>query len=194
MFSSSEEVHDVSINWNCILLSPSYNFGLGKWAKIERNDSIHVQWAQWVSKTMRQNRMGFSYICSWSCQVGMLTPLFSPTFQPPQFSVENKKSNFNSCLNLCNFLKLFRFRLLLFNDCPLAGNTRCLFEIFLLFNSITSAVTTCNVGVFTKTWAKPERHFYSTEINYKHQISFLLSLKVELMFLLAILNRLKSFR
>ena len=46
--------------------------------KIERNDSIHVQWEQWVSKTMRQNRMGFSYICFWSCQVGMLTPLFSP--------------------------------------------------------------------------------------------------------------------
>ena len=46
--------------------------------KIERNDNIHVQWAQWVSKTMRQNRMGFSYICSWSCQVGMLTPLFFP--------------------------------------------------------------------------------------------------------------------
>ena len=29
----------------------------------------------------------------------------------------------------------------------LAGNKRRLFEIFLLFNSITSAVTACNVGV-----------------------------------------------
>ena len=67
-------------------------------------------------------------------------------------------------------------------------------RFFLLFNSITFAVTTCNVGVFKKTSAKPELHFYSTEINSKHQSSFLLSLKVELMFLLAILNRLKSFR
>ena len=68
------------------------------------------------------------------------------------------------------------------------------FKIFLLFNSITSAVTKWNVGVFKETWAKPELHFYSTEINSKHQTSFLLSLKVELMFLLAILNRLKIFR
>ena len=35
----------------------------------------------------------------------------------------------------------------MFHDCPLAGNKRRLFEIFLLFNSITSAVTACNVGV-----------------------------------------------
>ena len=35
----------------------------------------------------------------------------------------------------------------MFYDCPLAGNTRCLFEIFLLFKSVTSAVTVDNVGV-----------------------------------------------
>ena len=40
----------------------------------------------------------------------------------------------------------------------------------------------------------PGFHFYITEINSKHQSSFLFSLKVELMLLLAILNRLKSFR
>ena len=39
----------------------------------------------------------------------------------------------------------------------------------------------------------PGFHFYITEINFKHQLSFLFSLKVELMLLLAILNRLKSF-
>ena len=39
---------------------------------------IHVQWAWWVSKTIRQNRMGFSYIFSWSCQVWLLTPPFFP--------------------------------------------------------------------------------------------------------------------
>ena len=39
----------------------------------------------------------------------------------------------------------------------------------------------------------PGFNFYITEINFKHQLSFLFSLKVELMLLLAILNRLKSF-
>ena len=39
MLSSSDEVHNVSISWNYILLSVTYNFGWGKGAKIERNDS-----------------------------------------------------------------------------------------------------------------------------------------------------------
>ena len=39
----------------------------------------------------------------------------------------------------------------------------------------------------------PGFHFYIIEINFKHQLSFLFSLKVELMLLLAKLNRLKSF-
>ena len=39
----------------------------------------------------------------------------------------------------------------------------------------------------------PGFHFYITAINSKHQSSFLFSLKVELMFSLAILNGLKSF-
>ena len=40
----------------------------------------------------------------------------------------------------------------------------------------------------------PGFHFHITEINSKHQSTFLGSLKVELMLLLAILNRLKSLR
>ena len=40
----------------------------------------------------------------------------------------------------------------------------------------------------------PRFHFYITEINSKHQSSFLLSLEVEMMLLLAILNGLKSFK
>ena len=39
----------------------------------------------------------------------------------------------------------------------------------------------------------PGFHFYITEINSKHQSSFLFSFKVELILLLAILNGLKSF-
>ena len=40
----------------------------------------------------------------------------------------------------------------------------------------------------------PGFHFYIIKINSKHQLSFLFGLKVELILLLAILNRLKSFR
>ena len=40
----------------------------------------------------------------------------------------------------------------------------------------------------------PGFHFYITAINSKHQSSFLSSLKVELKLLLAISNKLKSFR
>ena len=88
--SSSDEVYDDSINLNYILLSVTNNFGLGKWAKIERNDckqlcvktslvdwSVYT-WAQWVNKIARQNRMGFSYILSWSFQVWLLAPPFFP--------------------------------------------------------------------------------------------------------------------
>ena len=86
--SSSDEVYDDSISLNYILLSVTNNFGLGKWAKIERNDckqlcvktslvdwSVYT-WAQWVNKIARQNRMGFCYILSWSFQVWLLAPPF----------------------------------------------------------------------------------------------------------------------
>ena len=36
MFSSSDEVCDVSISWNYILLSMTHKFGLWKWARIEK--------------------------------------------------------------------------------------------------------------------------------------------------------------
>ena len=117
---------------------------------------------------------------------------FSPTFQSPLFSVENwkKKVIFNSCVNLCNFLKLFRFWLLLFHVSWLSSGLRFL----LLFNSRTSAVTACTWVSFRKLELIPGFHFYITEINSKHQSSFLLGLEVGLMLLLAILNSLKSFR
>ena len=38
MFSSSDEVYDVSISWNYIPLSVTDNFSVGKWTKIERNN------------------------------------------------------------------------------------------------------------------------------------------------------------
>ena len=47
---------------------------------------------------------------------------------------------------------------------------------------------------FRKLELIPGFHFYITEITSKHQSSFLLSSEVELMLLLAVLNRLKSFR
>ena len=62
MFSSLDEVYDVSRSWNYILLSVTNDFGSGKWAKIERNDGKLLwlkaspvdwriyTWEQWVSK------------------------------------------------------------------------------------------------------------------------------------------------
>ena len=76
---------------------------------------------------------------------------FSPTFQPPLFSVENwKKVVFSSCLNLCNFWKLFRFWLLVscFMIVLWLEINDVFLRFFLLFHSITSVVTACNVGVF----------------------------------------------
>ena len=49
-------------------------------------------------------------------------------------------------------------------------------------------------GICRKIEIIPGFHLYITEINSKHQSSLLISLKVELMLLLAILNGLKSFR
>ena len=114
MLSFSDEVCDDSIGWNYILVSVNYNFGLGKWAKIERNDGKQLcvetslvdwgvyTWAQWVSKTTRQNRMSFSYIFSWRCQVWLLAPPFFPNVSTS--SVQRRKLKrkviFNSCLNL----------------------------------------------------------------------------------------------
>ena len=122
MLSSSDEVYDDSISWNYVLLSVTYKFGLGKWAKIERNDGKQLcvktslvdwsvyTWAQWVSKTIRQNRMGFFL-----------------TFSLSAFLVSWLSSGWKYL-------------------------TRRLFWYFLWVNSVTSTVTAYNVDVFKKTW------------------------------------------
>ena len=64
-----------------------------------------------------------------------------------------RKVIFNSCLNLIIFL-LSLCWLFMFHECPLAGNTWLLSEIFfLLFSLVTSAGTACNEGV-----SKPAVH------------------------------------
>ena len=196
MFSSSVEVHDVSISLNCILLSVTYNFDLGKWTKIERNDSkplrvktLLMDWgvntcSERTESVKRYARIVWASLIS-SLEVARYDCLphrFSPTFQPPLSSVEigkKKKAIFNSCLNRCNFWKLFRFgySCFMFHDCPLAGNKRRLFEIFLLFNSITSAVTACNVGVFKKTWANTWISFLHHRNQFQTSIKFSLKFK-----------------
>ena len=85
------------------------------------NQDARIVWASLISSLE---------VARYDC----LPHRFSPTFQPPLFSVENwkKKAIFNSCLNRCNFWKLFCFgySCFMFHDCPLAGNKRRLFEIF----------------------------------------------------------------
>ena len=52
-------------------------------------------------------------------------------------------------------------------------------RLFLLFNSVTSAVTAYNVSVLKKTSDIPLFHFCVIEINSKHQSNFLFGVKVE---------------
>ena len=89
---------------------------------------------------------------------------------------------FKSCLNLCNFLKLFRFWLLLFHvSCfmiVLWLEIRDVFlRFFLLFNSITSAVTASNVGVFKKTWANTWISLLHHRNQFQRSIKFSLKFK-----------------
>ena len=131
VFSPSDEVHDVSIGWNYFLLGVTYNSGLGKWAKIERNDSkplcvktLLVDWGVYTCSEHSESVKQYARIV-WASLISSLEVArydclphrFSPTFQPTLFSVENwkKKVIFSSCLNLCNFWKLFRFWQLLFH-------------------------------------------------------------------------------
>ena len=123
MFSSPDEVYDVSISWNYITLSVTYFFGQGKWAKIERNggkllcvktslvDWSVSAWAQWVSKTIP--RIVWASLIS-SLEVSRydwLPHRFSLTFQPPLFSVENwKEKQYSTLVWTCNFfLNFFAF-------------------------------------------------------------------------------------
>ena len=57
---------------------------------------------------------------------------------------------------------------------------------FMLFNSATSAVTSYSVGVLKETWDNTWISFLNHRTQTKHQSSFLFSLKVELVLLLAI--------
>ena len=89
---------------------------------------------------------------------------------------------FNSCLNLCNFLNLFCFWLLLFHvSCfmivlQLEINDVFL-RFFLLFNSITSAVTACNMGVFKKTSANTWILFLHHRNQFQTSIKFSLKFR-----------------
>ena len=53
--------------------------------------------------------------------------------------------------SVISFFTFSDFWLFLIHDCPLAGKTRCLLEIFLLFNTVNSAVTAYSVGVLKPT-------------------------------------------
>ena len=77
--------------------------------------------------------------------------VFLLAFQPPLFRVKIKnKSHFQLVFEPVFFLSVI-FQLLLCYDCPLAGNIRRLVSFFLLFDSVSTAVTTYNVGVFKPT-------------------------------------------
>ena len=84
-------------------------------------------------------------IFSWSCQVWLPAPKFSLTYQPPLIGVKIKrKVIFDSCLNESRFFFfLFCFMIVL---CPEIHGV--FLRSFGKFNSVTSAVSAYNVGVF----------------------------------------------
>ena len=165
MFSSSDEVHDVSISWNYILLSVTYNFGSGNWAKIERNDSKplcvktllvdrgvyvseHSESVKQYARIVWASLLSSLEVSGYDC----LLHRFSPTFQPPLFSVENwKKKQFLTRVWTGVIFENF-FTLATLVSCFMIVLWREINDVFLrfflLFNSITSAVTACNVSVF----------------------------------------------
>ena len=121
MFYYSDAVYGVSISWNYILLRVTNNFGLGKWAKIERNDGkvLRVKTSPSIEECTRENGESLKQytrivlateIFSWSCQVWLPAPKFSLTYQPPLIGVKIKrKVIFDSCLNESRFFFSFSF-------------------------------------------------------------------------------------
>ena len=136
MFSSSNEVYDVSISWNYFQLSMTDNFCLGKWAKIERNDSkllpgrlksITSENSELVNqdaRIVRASPISFFEVARYDCL-------------PHRFSHKHKnwkESDFQLVFEPVFFFNFFSYGyILLFHNCPLAENTRHLYEIFLYY-------------------------------------------------------------
>ena len=132
MFSSSDEVYDVSIGWHYILLSATFNFGLGKWAKVDKNDvtllcvkASLVDWAKFLHSPIFH--YAYSLLLKENNSANNKLPLglfalFSRSFFKRTFSVF-----FQTCQK-SPFLIVFAFCSLV-HDFPLARNTRHLFEI-----------------------------------------------------------------
>ena len=70
----------------------------------------------WVSKTIRQNRMGLSYVFFRSCQVWLPAPPFFSNFSPCSNKRRKLKGKFksNSCLNLLFFFFTFTLNIRVF--------------------------------------------------------------------------------
>ena len=109
MLSSSDVVYNVTISWNYILLSVTDNFGLGKWAKMERLTTanefeLRIQRSieDYTRKNsesiiIRQNSMGFSYRATLEvARYDDLLHRFSIMFQRPLIGVENWKEKSSS--------------------------------------------------------------------------------------------------
>ena len=129
MLSSSDEVQDVSISWSYTLLSVTDNFGVGKWAKLKETTVNYctswktspIDWRvytrnHWVSKTIRQNRMGLSYVFFRSFQVLLPAPPFFSNVSPCSNKRRKLKGKFifNSCLNLLFFFFTFTLNIRVF--------------------------------------------------------------------------------
>ena len=139
MMSASVEI---IFYWAWIVISVWENEPKLKKTRVTNHFMLRNHWSIEMStgehsesvKKICQNCMGFSYTFSWSYQVWLLAPPFSPniSISPVKRRKLKRKVIFNSCFNL-EFFKLFRFWLFLFHDCPLAENTQRLFPIFFCY-------------------------------------------------------------
>ena len=109
MLSSSDVVYNVTISWNCILLSLTDDFDLGKWAKMERLTTanefeLRIQRSieDYTRKNsesiiISQNSMGFFYRATLEvARYDDLLHRFSIMFQRPLIGVENWKKKSSS--------------------------------------------------------------------------------------------------
>ena len=163
MLSSSDEVQDVSISWSYTLLSVTDNFGVGKWAKLKETTVNYctswktspIDWRvytrnHWVSKTIRQNRMGLSYVFFRSCQVLLPAPPFFSNVSPCSNKRRKLKGKFifNSCLNLLEQVELLQHVNMKYKNkvyCYVKSFPLTVYwQVFVFYMSTQPFSTTCN--------------------------------------------------
>ena len=152
-------MYDVSISWTYILLIISVWENALKLKELTTVNYFALRHHQLIEAYTRENSESIqqyariSYIFSWSCQIWLLAPLFFPNVPASYDKRRNlKEKSFPTRVWTCDFFSDF-FSLVILVLWLYSGlkYTAYFLDFFLLFNSVTSAVTAYNVGVFKPT-------------------------------------------